>query len=116
MSSASSAVTYISVYTDFEPGRVFWGADEELSDREPIYPEYIPLEEEHILPTEEKPLPPIVSPTDESPGYVVKSDLKEDPEEYEEDETEDGPVDYPWTEEMMAIHLDMMLMTRRRST
>nr|GEV99023.1 hypothetical protein [Tanacetum cinerariifolium] len=32
MSFASSAVTYTSVYTDFEPGRVFWGADEELSD------------------------------------------------------------------------------------
>ncbi|GKA82494.1 hypothetical protein Tco_0789242 [Tanacetum coccineum] len=33
MSSASSAVTYTSVYTDSEPGRVFWGADEEISDR-----------------------------------------------------------------------------------
>nr|GEY89057.1 retrovirus-related Pol polyprotein from transposon TNT 1-94 [Tanacetum cinerariifolium] len=32
MSSASSAVTCTSVYTDSEPGRVFWGADEELSD------------------------------------------------------------------------------------
>nr|GEU31772.1 hypothetical protein [Tanacetum cinerariifolium] len=34
MSSASSAVTYTSVYTDSELGRVFWGADEELWDRE----------------------------------------------------------------------------------
>nr|GEW79605.1 putative reverse transcriptase domain-containing protein [Tanacetum cinerariifolium] len=32
MSSASSAATYTSVYTDSEPGRVFWGANEELSD------------------------------------------------------------------------------------
>ncbi|GJT30845.1 hypothetical protein Tco_0911120 [Tanacetum coccineum] len=32
MSSASSAVTYTSVYTDSEPGRVFWGADEEIPD------------------------------------------------------------------------------------
>nr|GEX39938.1 hypothetical protein [Tanacetum cinerariifolium] len=32
MSSASSAVTYTFVYTDSEPGRVFWGADVELSD------------------------------------------------------------------------------------
>ncbi|GKG28060.1 hypothetical protein Tco_0406387, partial [Tanacetum coccineum] len=32
MSSASSAVTYTSVYTDSEPDRVFWGADEEISD------------------------------------------------------------------------------------
>nr|GEU68370.1 putative reverse transcriptase domain-containing protein [Tanacetum cinerariifolium] len=29
---SSSTVTYTFVYTDFEPGRVFWGADEELSD------------------------------------------------------------------------------------
>ncbi|GKG48192.1 hypothetical protein Tco_0510077, partial [Tanacetum coccineum] len=40
---------------------------------------------------EEQPLPPVVSPTAESPGYVVESD----PEEYKGDETEDGPVDYP---------------------
>nr|GEY86146.1 hypothetical protein [Tanacetum cinerariifolium] len=153
MSHTSSAVTYTSVYTDFEPGKVFWGADEELSDGgppqvivygydglpmlpvappspdyiagleepqtppapqdedehepmfiqpydpnfmlEPIYPEYIPLEDEHILPAEEQPLPPVVSPTAESPGYVAESDLEEDPEEYEDDETEDGPIDYP---------------------
>ncbi|GJX09609.1 hypothetical protein Tco_0199468 [Tanacetum coccineum] len=131
MSSASAAVTYTSVYTDSEIGRVFWGADEKVSDGgsprvivlgydglpiqlvappsldyipgpeephtppipqdederepmfiqphdphympEPIYPEYIPLEDEHEFP----------------------SDPKEDPEEYEDDETEDGPVDYP---------------------
>ncbi|GJW50112.1 hypothetical protein Tco_0091463 [Tanacetum coccineum] len=120
MSSASSAVTYTSVYTDSEPGRVFWGADEEISDGgsprvidederepmfiqphdpdyvpEPIYPEYIPLEDEHVFPAEEQPLPPVVSPTVESPGYVVESVLEEDPEEYEGDETEDKPVDYP---------------------
>nr|GEV25922.1 putative reverse transcriptase domain-containing protein [Tanacetum cinerariifolium] len=101
MSEASSAVTYTSVYIDSEPGRVFWGADKELSDEgpeepqtppapqdedeyelmfihphdpdfipEPIYPEYIPLEDEHIL-------------------------LEEDPEEYGEDEAEDGLVEYP---------------------
>ncbi|GJS32431.1 hypothetical protein Tco_0530813 [Tanacetum coccineum] len=32
MSFASSTVTYTSVYTDSEPGSVFWGADEEISD------------------------------------------------------------------------------------
>nr|GFC24338.1 hypothetical protein [Tanacetum cinerariifolium] len=153
MSSASFAVTYTSVYTDSEPGRVFWGADEELSDRgsprvimygydglpmlpvappspdyipgpeepqtppapqdedeyesifiqphdpdfvpEPIYPEYIPPEDEHILLAKEQPLPPAVSPTTESSGYVAESYPKEDPEEYEDNETEDGPVDYP---------------------
>ncbi|GKD18280.1 hypothetical protein Tco_1207438, partial [Tanacetum coccineum] len=153
MSSASSVVTYTSVHTDSEPGRVFWGADEEISDGgsprvimygydglhmqpvappspdyipdseepqtqpvpqdkdkcepmfiqphdpnyvpEPIYPEYIPLEDEHVFPVEEQPLPLVDSPTAESPGYVAESDLEEDPEEYEDDETEDGPVDYP---------------------
>nr|GEZ00610.1 hypothetical protein [Tanacetum cinerariifolium] len=62
---------------------------------EPIYPEYIPLEDEHILSVEEQPLPPVVSPTAESPEYVVESDLEEDLKEYEDDETKDGPVDYP---------------------
>ncbi|GJV89947.1 hypothetical protein Tco_1533885 [Tanacetum coccineum] len=121
MSSATSAVTYTSVYTDSEPGRAFWGADdEEISEGgiprvivlgydglpmqpahdpdyvpEPIYPEYIPLEDEHEFPAEEQPLPPVDSPTAESPGYVTESDPEEDPEEYEDDETEDGPVDYP---------------------
>nr|GEV39634.1 hypothetical protein [Tanacetum cinerariifolium] len=56
---------------------------------EPIYLEYIPLEDEHILPAEEQPLPPIA----ESPGYVVESDPEEDPEEYKDDETEDDDTD-----------------------
>ncbi|GKB93554.1 hypothetical protein Tco_0979691 [Tanacetum coccineum] len=108
--------------------RVFWGADEEISDGgsprfivygydglpiqpvAPPSPDYIPGPEEPQTPPvpqdedEREPmfiqphdpdygaaLPPIVSPTAESPGYVVESD----PEEYEDDETEDGPVDYP---------------------
>ncbi|GJT04877.1 hypothetical protein Tco_0839339, partial [Tanacetum coccineum] len=61
----------------------------------PIYPEYIPLEDDHEFLAEEQPLPPVDSPTAESPGYVTESDPEEDPEEYEDDETEDGPVDYP---------------------
>ncbi|GJR13162.1 hypothetical protein Tco_0795814 [Tanacetum coccineum] len=126
ISSATSAVTYTSVYTDFEPGRAFWGANnEEVSeggipwvivlgyDRLPIQsvappsPDYIPGpedpqtppvpqdEDEHEFLAEEQPLPPIDSPTAESPGHVTESDPEEDPEEYEDDETEDGPVDYP---------------------
>nr|GEZ59466.1 hypothetical protein [Tanacetum cinerariifolium] len=140
-----SLASYTSVYTDSKPGRVFWGADEELSDEgsprvivygydellmlpvapsspdyisgpkepqtppapqdkdehepifiqphdpdfvlEPIYPEYIPLKDDHILPAREQPLPPVVSPTAESPGYVAESDQEEYPEEYEDDET-----------------------------
>ncbi|GJS76642.1 hypothetical protein Tco_0726523, partial [Tanacetum coccineum] len=154
MSSATSDVTYTSVYTESEPDRAFWGAnDEEIPEGgiprvivlgydelplqpvalpspdyllglenpqtppvpqdederepmfvqahdpdyvpEPIYPEYIPLEDDHEFPAEEQPLPPIDSPTAESPGYVTESDPEEDPEEYEDDEIEDGPVDYP---------------------
>ncbi|GKF00125.1 hypothetical protein Tco_0023475, partial [Tanacetum coccineum] len=60
----------------------------------PIYPEYIPLEDEHEFPAEEQPLPPIDSPTAESPRYVTESNPEEDPEEYEDDKTEDGLVDY----------------------
>ncbi|GKG17802.1 hypothetical protein Tco_0372100, partial [Tanacetum coccineum] len=56
-----------------------------------MYPEYIPLEDEHVFLDEEQPLPPVVSPTAESPGYVTESD----PEEYEDDKIEDCPVDYP---------------------
>nr|GFD15845.1 hypothetical protein [Tanacetum cinerariifolium] len=61
----------------------------------PMYPKYIPLEDEHILSAEEQPLHHVVSPTAKSPEYVAESDLEEDPEEYEDDKTEDGPVDYP---------------------
>ncbi|GJX71650.1 hypothetical protein Tco_0308821 [Tanacetum coccineum] len=132
MSSASSAVTYTSVYTDSEPGRAFWGADdEEISEGgiprvivlgydglpiqpvappspdyipgpedpqtppvpqdederepmfvqahdpdyvpEPIYPEYIPLEDEHEFPAEEQPLPPVDSP----PHVDYRDDIPE---------------------------------------
>ncbi|GJZ10361.1 hypothetical protein Tco_0545120 [Tanacetum coccineum] len=126
MSSTTSDVTYTSVYTESEPDRAFWGADDEeipeggiprvivlgydglplqpvalpspditrprcksttppVSLRkasmsvamfvqahdpdyvpEPIYPEYIPLEEDHEFPAEEQPLPHIDSPTAES--------------------------------------------------
>ncbi|GJR95718.1 hypothetical protein Tco_0267892 [Tanacetum coccineum] len=62
---------------------------------EHVYPKYIPLEDEHVFPAKELPLPPVDSPTAESPRYVVESDPEEDPEEYEDEETEDGPVDYP---------------------
>ncbi|GKB50729.1 hypothetical protein Tco_0901482, partial [Tanacetum coccineum] len=62
---------------------------------EPIYPEYIPLEDEHEFLADEQPLPPVDSPTAESPRYVTESDPEEDPEEYEDDETEDGLADYP---------------------
>ncbi|GKA17438.1 hypothetical protein Tco_0697275 [Tanacetum coccineum] len=125
MSSTTSAVTYTSVYIDSEPGRAFWGADDvEVSEGgiprvivlgydglpirpvAPSSPDYIPGsedpqtppvpqdEDEYEFPAEE-PLPPVDSPTVESPGHVTETDPEEDPEEYEDDETEDGPVYYP---------------------
>ncbi|GJW86222.1 hypothetical protein Tco_0161562 [Tanacetum coccineum] len=60
---------------------------------EPMYPEYMPQEDE-ILPAEEQPLPAVASPTADSPGYIIESDLDEEPEEDDEDSEED-PADYP---------------------
>nr|GEY38845.1 hypothetical protein [Tanacetum cinerariifolium] len=107
MSSASSAVTYNSIYTDSEPGRVFWGADEELSDgdyiRGPEEPQTPPVSQDEderkpmfIQPHDpDYPLPLVVAPIAESPEYVVELDPEEDPEEYEDDESGNHPVDYP---------------------
>ncbi|GKE76507.1 hypothetical protein Tco_1542627 [Tanacetum coccineum] len=84
MSSASSDVTYTSVYTDSEPDRAFWGAD----DEEPVAPpspDYIPgLEDPQTL--------PVPQDEDEHEFPAKEQPL---PLEYEDDETEDGPVDYP---------------------
>ncbi|GJS57372.1 putative reverse transcriptase domain-containing protein [Tanacetum coccineum] len=83
MSSATSAVTYTSVYTDSKPGRAFWGANDEED------------EDGHEFLAEEQSLPPVDSPTAESPGHVTESDTEEDPEEYEDDETEDVTAALP---------------------
>ncbi|GJT12187.1 hypothetical protein Tco_0859229, partial [Tanacetum coccineum] len=121
MSSATSTVTYTSVYTDSEPGRAFWGADDEevseggilrvivlgydgllIQPVAPPLPDYIPGPEDPQIPPyipledeHEFPAEEQPLPPAESHGYVTESDLEEDPEEYEDDETEDGPVDYP---------------------
>nr|GEU51159.1 hypothetical protein [Tanacetum cinerariifolium] len=67
------------------------------------------FQDEHILPAKYQPLPPVVSPTAEPPGYVAESD----PEEYEDDETEDGrggalaPADFAVvipTDELVSPH------------
>ncbi|GJW78178.1 hypothetical protein Tco_0139860 [Tanacetum coccineum] len=117
MSSASSVITYTSVYTDSKPKRAFWGADEELSDggpehppspdyvpglkhppslvdvpyiAEPEYPEYL-VSSNVEAPLEDQSLPVDASPTTLSPGYVAVSDLEEDPEE----DPEEDHADYP---------------------
>nr|GEW02472.1 hypothetical protein [Tanacetum cinerariifolium] len=88
---SSSTVTYTSVYTDFEPGRVYWGADEELSDRgpeHPPFPDYVPGPKHPPSPV--KPQPADASPTALSPGYVADSNPKKDPEEDHIDYPADG--------------------------
>ncbi|GJU12556.1 hypothetical protein Tco_1134952 [Tanacetum coccineum] len=60
MSSATWAVTYTSVYTDSEPGRAFWGADDEEISEGGI-PRVI------VLGYDRLPMQPIAPP---SPDYI----------------------------------------------
>ncbi|GJW95961.1 hypothetical protein Tco_0175633 [Tanacetum coccineum] len=55
----------------------------------PVYPEFMPPGEEVFL-AEEQPLPAVVLPTTDSPGYITDSDPEEDKEDPEEDR-----ADYP---------------------
>ncbi|GKB61927.1 hypothetical protein Tco_0918113 [Tanacetum coccineum] len=64
---------------------------------EPVYPEFMPLEDE-ILPAEEQPLPVAVSPTVDSPGYVPESNHEEDPKEDDDEDPVEDPTDYPTDE------------------
>ncbi|GKD45677.1 hypothetical protein Tco_1270322, partial [Tanacetum coccineum] len=72
---------------------------------EPIYPEYIPLEDEHEFLAEEQPLPPVVSPTAESPGYVNESDPEEDPVEDDADDKDEDEGDEDDEDEEEDEHL-----------
>ncbi|GJU95410.1 putative reverse transcriptase domain-containing protein [Tanacetum coccineum] len=88
MSSATSAVTYTSVYTDSEPGRAFWGANNEET---PPVPQD---EDEHEFPAKEQPLPPIDSPICESLlDMDDANDEDEDNEDEEEEEEHIAPAD-----------------------
>ncbi|GJU70354.1 hypothetical protein Tco_1256613 [Tanacetum coccineum] len=42
---------------------------------EPVYPEFMPWEDE-VFPAEEQPLPAVVSPTADSPGYIIVRNTK----------------------------------------
>ncbi|GJU24910.1 putative reverse transcriptase domain-containing protein [Tanacetum coccineum] len=105
MSSATSAVTYTSVYTDSEPGRAFWGADDEelhTCIEDPQTPPVPHDEDEHEFLAEEQPLPHVDSPTAESPGYVTESDLEEDPEEDDANDEDEDDEDEEEEEEHIA--------------
>ncbi|GJT60890.1 ribonuclease H-like domain-containing protein [Tanacetum coccineum] len=115
MSSASSAVTYTSVYTDSEPGRPVAppSPDYVPGPEHPPSPDYVPGPEhppspvevpyvpepeypEYLAPSdaeaplEDQPLPIDASPTALSPGY---EDPEEDPEEDHADYPTDGGDD-----------------------
>ncbi|GKD75542.1 hypothetical protein Tco_1333824 [Tanacetum coccineum] len=61
---------------------------------EPVYPKFMPPEDE-VLPAEEHPLPTALSPTADSPSYVLESDPEEDPKEDNDEDPEEDPADYP---------------------
>nr|GEV12311.1 hypothetical protein [Tanacetum cinerariifolium] len=117
MSSASPAVTYTSVYTDSEPGRVFWGADEEISDggslRVIVYeydglpmlpvappsPDYVPGPEEPQIPPapqdEDKHEPMFIQPHDpDFPLPHIDSPTAKSPEYVTELDPEEDPEEY----------------------
>ncbi|GKD84558.1 hypothetical protein Tco_1355712 [Tanacetum coccineum] len=85
MSSTSYAVTYTSVYTDSEPGRVFCGADEELSDggspRVIVY-EYGGLPMQPVAPT--------------SPDYVLGPEHPPSPDYVPGLEHPPSPIEVPY--------------------
>nr|GEZ19170.1 hypothetical protein [Tanacetum cinerariifolium] len=109
-----------SVYTDSELRRVFWGADEQLSDGGssrvivygydglPMLP-IAPPSPDYVPGPKEPQTPPAPQDEDEHEHmFIYPHDLDfvpepiypeyiplEDEHEYEDDETEDGLVDYP---------------------
>nr|GFA75851.1 reverse transcriptase zinc-binding domain-containing protein [Tanacetum cinerariifolium] len=97
--SEDSTVTY----TEVPPSPDYVPSLEHLPSPAPefvlknVYPEFMPLEDD-VLPAKEQPLHAAVSPTADSPRYILESDLEnglgEDPEEDNEDPKED-PADYP---------------------
>nr|GEX70789.1 BTB/POZ and MATH domain-containing protein 2-like [Tanacetum cinerariifolium] len=65
----------------------------------PEYPEYLPPADD-VLPVEEQPLPAAVSPTAESPGYIMDSEPEMEPEKEDGDDekSEEDSIEYPTSE------------------
>ncbi|GJV36956.1 hypothetical protein Tco_1409433 [Tanacetum coccineum] len=93
MSFASSAVTYTSVYTDSEPGRVFWGADDEKVSEGGVLRVIVYGYNRFPIQLVAPPSPDFIP--DPKDPQTLPSAPEEDPKEYEDDELEDGPADYP---------------------
>nr|GFA56666.1 hypothetical protein [Tanacetum cinerariifolium] len=60
---------------------------------EPVYPEYIPSEDDVFL-AEEQPLPAAALPTTDSPGCIPDSDSDEDAKDDDDKDPEEDPTDY----------------------
>ncbi|GKB73223.1 putative reverse transcriptase domain-containing protein, partial [Tanacetum coccineum] len=86
--SSLSTVTYTSVYTDSEPGRVFWGADEEMSDGGS--PRVIVYGYDGI------PMKPVALP---SPDYVPGPKHPPSPDYVPDSEHPPSPVEVPYIPE-----------------
>ncbi|GKC50633.1 hypothetical protein Tco_1073378, partial [Tanacetum coccineum] len=96
--SSASTVTYTSVYTDSEPGRVFWGADEELSDGgspQVIVYGYDGLPMQLVSPPSPDYVPGPEHPpsSDYVPGPEHPPSPVEDPEEDPKEDHADYPTD-----------------------
>ncbi|GKG12245.1 hypothetical protein Tco_0346482, partial [Tanacetum coccineum] len=70
---------------------------------EPIYPEYIPLEDKHVFPVKEQPLPPVDSPTDGPVDYPM--DEGDDRDDDDDDSSGDDADDEDEEEEEEEEHL-----------
>ncbi|GJT85861.1 zinc finger BED domain-containing protein RICESLEEPER 2 [Tanacetum coccineum] len=98
MSSASSAVTYTSVYTDSEPGRVFWGADEEISDGD--VPRVIVYGYDGLPMQPVAPPSPDYVPGPEHPPSPIEIPFVPEPEGGSEERLRGGAAEYPADEEI----------------
>ncbi|GJY09436.1 hypothetical protein Tco_0377621 [Tanacetum coccineum] len=113
MSSATSAVTYTSVYTDSEPGRVFWGADDEevseggiprvivlgydgllIQPVAPPSPDYIPGPEDPQTPPVPQNEDEHEFPAEEQPLPPVDLPTAESPRHVTESDPEEDPEEY----------------------
>ncbi|GJZ03311.1 hypothetical protein Tco_0536586 [Tanacetum coccineum] len=89
MSFASSTVTYTSVYTDSAPGRVFWGADEEVSNGGT--PRVI------VYGYDGLPMQPVAPP---SPDYVPGPEHLPSPDYVPGPEHPPSPIEIPFVPEL----------------
>nr|GEX08948.1 putative reverse transcriptase domain-containing protein [Tanacetum cinerariifolium] len=99
--SEDSTATYTTVSSPYEgrSGDVSPGEDgppimPEDPYAYPVYPEYIPPEDD-VFPAEEHLLPAAASPTADSPRYIPESDPDEDPKDDDDEDLEEDPADYP---------------------